>query len=98
MGHDHATSIQRFEAQTRGRFFGEREPPIQKELATTHQVECPERDFVDTQNAHFVSLVKQRFQFETFGELFAEFQIRSIEIRLMAWVLSRRDGAAMPSR
>jgi tRNA/rRNA methyltransferase len=45
----------------------------------------PESDFVDTENAHIVSLVKQRFQFETFEELLAGSAIRSIEIRLVEW-------------
>jgi hypothetical protein len=51
---------------------------------------CPEGDFVDADDAHNVSLVKHRFQFETYFRLFVHSLGRSIEIRVMVRVFEHQ--------
>ena len=82
VGHDHAAAIERFVHQARRCFLDQRQAPIQKKLAAAGQVLGPECDFIDTENAHSVSLVKQCFQFETLNRLFDDLKHRSIEIRV----------------
>jgi hypothetical protein len=87
VGHDHAAAIERFVHQARRCFLDQRQAPIQKKLAAAGQVLGPECDFIDTENAHSVSLVKQCFQFETLNRLFDDLKHRSIEIRVRVQVL-----------
>jgi hypothetical protein len=82
VGHDHAAAIERFVHQARRCFLDQRQAPIQKKLAAAAQVLSPECDFIDTENAHGVSLVKQCFQIETNCGLFDELGHWSIEIRV----------------
>jgi hypothetical protein len=73
MRHDHPASIQRFIHQSGGCFFDQVQAPVEKKLSTAGDVLCPEGDFVDADDAHNVSLVKHRFQFETYFSIICPF-------------------------
>jgi hypothetical protein len=65
--HDDTAAIEGLEDQPHRGFFDQCKPPVEKKLAAAWDVLGPKGDFIDTENAHDVSLVKQRFQIETFN-------------------------------